>query len=157
MKGKYYTFGATSAVITGLAVIVGFSGTANAKVSMLSALLLIAIADNISDSFGIHVHQECQSESVREVRRATFTNFVVRLLVVGVFVLMVLFLPSMLSLVLSMVFGLIVIGLLSYHIAKEQKANPYKVIGQHLLLTVVVMVASFVLKELISGWIQGFL
>ncbi|MFH0977927.1 MAG: hypothetical protein V1837_01360 [Candidatus Woesearchaeota archaeon] len=157
MKVKYFSFGATSAVITGLAVIVGFSGTANAKISIISALLLIAIADNISDSFGIHVHEECQSKSIKENRRTTYTNFLTRILVVAVFVIFVLSLPSTLAIALSITFGLLVITWMSYAIAKQQKAKTYRVIFHHVLLTVVVMTASFILKEVVSGGIQRFL
>jgi len=67
-----FNFGATSAVITSLAVIVGLSRTTNFVIGITTALVVIAIADNISGSFGIHVHQESQKESVKEVRKTTF-------------------------------------------------------------------------------------
>jgi len=58
IKLHNFSFGATSAVVTGLAIIVGLSAVHDAKIAIVSALLIIAIADNISDSFGIHIHQE---------------------------------------------------------------------------------------------------
>jgi uncharacterized membrane protein len=94
VQGKYFSCGATSVVITGLAVIVGLSRTANPVIGITTALVVIAIADNISDSFGIHVHQECQKESVKEVRKTTLANFATRVAVVSIFILLVSLPPS---------------------------------------------------------------
>ena len=156
MHGKYFSFGATSAVLTGLAVIVGLSGTVNPVVSIITALTIIAIADNVSDSFGIHVHQESQKESAKEVRKTTIANFATRVLVVSIFILFVIFLPMKFAVVLSIFFGLAVISFISYFIAKEQEAAPQKMVLRHLLLAVLVIGASFLLRELISGLIAKF-
>jgi Na+-driven multidrug efflux pump len=157
MHGKYSSFGATSAVLTGLAVIVGLSGTVNPAVSIITALTIIAIADNVSDSFGIHVHQESQKESVKEVRRITIANFATRFLVAAIFFLFVIFLPMRLAVTFSMLFGLAVISFISYFIAKEQEADARKMVSQHLLLTILIIGASFLLRELSSGLIAKFM
>ena len=153
MQGKYFSFGATSAVITGLAVIVGLSSTANPVVGITTALIIIAIADNISDSFGIHVHQECQKESVEEVRKTTLTNFATRVAVVSIFILLVSLLPMKAAVPLSIIFGMTVISIISYVIAKEQKAKPYRVVFQHLLITALVIIGSYLLREASAGFI----
>ncbi len=156
MQGKYFSFGATSAVITGLAVIIGLSRSANAVIGITTALVVIAIADNISDSFGIHIHQESQKESVKEVRKTTFTNFVTRVAVVSVFVLLVILLPLKAAVALSMFFGIAVISIISYFIAKEQKAKPHRIVFQHLLITALVIIGSYVLREASAGLIAKF-
>lgn len=156
MKFKNFSFGATSAVITSLAVLVGLSKTVNAVVNIVSALLIIAIADNVSDSFGIHVHQESQDEPPQEVRKATFLNFITRLVIVLIFILFVILLPMNLAVIFSIIFGLSIIIILSYFIARQQKINPYVAIFRHLLLTVAVMVASYFLREISSNIIAKF-
>jgi len=153
MQGKYFSFGATSAVITGLAVVVGLSRTANPVIGITTALMVIAIADNISDSFGIHVHQEAQKESVKEVRKTTLTNFGTRIAVVSVFILLVILLPMKAAVPFSIFFGMAVISTISYFIAKEQKAKPYRVVFQHLLITVLVIIGSYLLREAGAGLI----
>ncbi len=157
MQGKYFGFGATSAVLTGIAVIVGLSGTTNAIASIITALVIIAIADNVSDSFGIHIHQESQRESVKEVRRTTFANFLTRACVVSVFIILMIFLPLRLAVTLSILFGLIVISVISYLISKGREANPARVVIQHLLLTITVVAASFVLRELSARVVAKFM
>ena len=156
MTGKYFSFGATSAVITGLAVIVGLSRTANPVVGITTALIIIAIADNVSDSFGIHVHQESQKESANEVRKTTWTNFITRVVVVSIFVLLVTVLPMKAAVVLSILFGMAVISTISYLIAKEQEVNPHKVIFHHLLITVLVIIGSYLLREVSAGLVAKF-
>jgi uncharacterized membrane protein HdeD (DUF308 family) len=156
MQGKYFSFGATSAVITGLAVIIGLSRTANPVIGITTALVVIAIADNISDSFGIHIHQESQKESVKEVRKTTFANFVTRVAVVSVFVLLVILLPLKAAVALSIFFGIAVISIISYFIAKEQKAKPHRIVFQHLLITALVIIGSYLLREASAGLIAKF-
>ena len=156
MQGKYFNFGATSAVITGLAVIVGLSRTTNPVVGITTALIIIAIADNVSDSFGIHVHQESQKESVKEVRKTTFTNFITRVAVVSIFVLLVILLPMKAAVALSIFFGIAIISIISYFIAKEQKAKPYRVVFHHLLITVLVIIGSYLLREASAGFSSCF-
>ena len=50
-----FSFGATAAIITNMALIAGLRTGDHAKVSIIGGMLIIAIADNISDSVGIHV------------------------------------------------------------------------------------------------------
>jgi hypothetical protein len=156
MQGKYFSFGATSAVITGLAVIIGLSRTANAVIGITTALVVIAIADNISDSFGIHIHQESQKESVKEIRKTTFANFVTRIAVVSIFLLLVILLPMTVAVALSIFFGMAVISIISYFIAQDQKAKPHKIVFQHLLITLLVILGSYLLSEASAGLIAKF-
>jgi VIT1/CCC1 family predicted Fe2+/Mn2+ transporter len=153
MQGKYFSFGATSAVITSLAVIVGLSRTVNPAIGITTALVVIAIADNISDSFGIHVHQESQKESVKEVRKTTFTNFATRVVIVAIFVLLVILLPIKAAVILSIFWGMAVTSIISYFVAKEQKAKPFKVVFHHLLITALVITGSYLLREASAGLI----
>jgi hypothetical protein len=45
---------------------------------------------------------------------------------------------------------------ISYFIVKEQESVPQKIVLRHLLLAVLVIGASFLLRELISGLIAKF-
>jgi len=49
------SFGVTSAIMTSLAIVIGFGGTGS--IAVITALLIIAVADNISDSFGMHIYR----------------------------------------------------------------------------------------------------
>ena len=55
-KNKFL-FGSTSAIITNLALVVGLEASINAKLNIVASILVIAIADNISDTLGIHIYR----------------------------------------------------------------------------------------------------
>jgi VIT1/CCC1 family predicted Fe2+/Mn2+ transporter len=145
---KNFTFGASSAVITSLAIIIGLSGMPNSQVSIIAALFILALADNISDSFGIHIYQ--RSENGKDARKATVLNFFTRLLIVLFFASFVILFPMEYTIAFSICFGLVIIIFLSYSIAKERKVNPHEAVVKYVLLTVLVMMASFLLREIIN-------
>jgi VIT1/CCC1 family predicted Fe2+/Mn2+ transporter len=146
-----FSFGATSAIITCLAFIIGLSKSGNPKLSIIGSLLVIAIADNISDSLGIHIYQESDLKNSKVVRASTFFNFLTRLFVIFIFILLVLFLPIGYAIIFSIIWGILLLVVLSYFIAKEQKVNPYPAIFWHVALAILVITVSNFLSE----WIMN--
>jgi VIT1/CCC1 family predicted Fe2+/Mn2+ transporter len=146
-----FSFGATSAIVTSLAFIVGLSRNVNPKLTIIGSLLVIAVADNISDSLGIHIYQESDLKKPKIVTVSTFSNFLTRFLVMLVFILLVAFLPIEYSVIFSIAWGISLLAVLSYLIAKEQKVNPYLAILQHVAIAILVIVVS----SFLSGWITS--
>jgi VIT1/CCC1 family predicted Fe2+/Mn2+ transporter len=137
-----FSFGATSAIITNLGIITGLDTLAHPKLSIIGALLVIALADNLSDSFGIHIYQESEHIAKKEVWLSTLTNFLTRLFVSSTFIILIIVLPIRLAAVCSVIWGLFVLTVMTYTIAKQQKINPFSAIFVHLTIAVVVVVAS---------------
>lgn len=152
IKFQNFAYGSSSAIMTGLAIIIGLSNTLNAVFNIVTALLIIAVADNVSDAFGIHLQEESQKLSSKEVSMTTAYNFITRLLTTAFLILFVIIFPMTLAVIVSIIYGFVILIILSYNIAKVQKVNPYRSIFRHLLLAVAVMVASFVLKELVTKY-----
>jgi len=146
-----FSFGATSAVITSLAFIIGLSSAINPKLTIIGTLAVFAIADNISDSLGIHIFQESDLKKSKVVRTSTFYNFFTRVSVTLVFILLVAIFPMGYSIMFSIIWGFFLLTTLSYYIAKEQKVNPYLAILQHVAITLVVIIASLFLREWITN------
>jgi vacuolar iron transporter family protein len=147
-----YSFGATSAIITCLAFIIGLSKSTNPRFAIIGSLLVIAIADNISDSLGIHIYQESDLKKSDVVRTSTFFNFITRFFVIFVFILLVLFLPLLYATIFSIIWGMSLLVVLSYYIAQQQKVKPYKAIIEHVTIAVIVIIISNYLSE----WILNF-
>ena len=145
-----FTFGATSAIITNLGLIVGLDEGTDAKFHIVGALLLIALADNISDSLGIHMHQESEGLSNREAWFSTLTNFIARLFVSAIFILLVWYLPLNLAVLFSIIWGILLLVLLSVVIARSQQTSVSQAIVEHLGLAVVVIALS----RLVGHWIS---
>jgi VIT1/CCC1 family predicted Fe2+/Mn2+ transporter len=137
-----FSFGATSAIITNLGIITGLDTLTHPKLSIIGALLVIALADNLSDSFGIHIYQESEHIAKKEVWLSTLTNFFTRLFVSSTFIILIIVLPIRLAAVCSVIWGLLILTVMTYTIAKQQKINPFSAIFVHLTIAVVVVVAS---------------
>ena len=56
-------FGLTSGIITTLGLIIGLYSSTNSKAVVLAGILVIAIADALSDGFGVHISEESGSKS----------------------------------------------------------------------------------------------
>jgi VIT1/CCC1 family predicted Fe2+/Mn2+ transporter len=137
-----FSFGATSAIITNLGIITGLDTLSHPKLSIISALLVIALADNMSDSFGIHIYQESEHVGKKEVWISTLTNFFTRLLVSLTFIALIIALPVNLAVICSVVWGLFILTVMTYTIAKQSNISPYPAILTHIVIAAVVVIAS---------------
>lgn len=71
-----FSFGATSSTVTSLGIIFGLLTSANPQASVIGALLVIAVADNIADSLGFHIYRESTATKKENTRMFTISNFV---------------------------------------------------------------------------------
>jgi VIT1/CCC1 family predicted Fe2+/Mn2+ transporter len=149
LKDTRFSFGATAAIITNLALVVGLRTGEHAKISIIGGMLIIALADNVSDSLGIHIYQESECLAQKEVWISTFSNFMSRLLVSLTFISLVLFLPLQLAVVISLAWGLLLLSFISYRIARERKLSPYTAMLEHLIIAVSVIFLSGLFGQLI--------
>lgn len=150
-----YSFGATSAIITSLALIVGLADVANPRASIVGALLVLAFADNVSDSLGVHVYRESQFRDHRGNKIHTLSNFLTRLCITLIFVAMVLLLPIRYAVIASLALGFLLLSVLSYYIALYHNADPAREIIEHLGIAVAVLIASHFLGTAITGFFAG--
>jgi len=148
---RKYIFGSTSAITTSLALIIGLHTVPNAKMNMIGSLLVIAIADNISDSLGIHMYRETETISRKEVWVSTFSNLLARFFVSAIFILCISFLPVSIAVPTAVICGLLLLTVSSYFIAKMKNRNPVGAVGEHVAITIAVMIISKYLVEIIHG------
>ncbi len=150
---RRFIFGATTAVITNMGLVTGLFFSPNAKMNIIGSILVIALADNISDSLGIHIFQEAEKLKIKEVWLSTLTNFLTRFLVSMFFVLAIAFLPIQQAVVGLIVLGMGLLALISYFVARSQNRNPFIAIIEHIGIAVVVILASHWVGEWILGHI----
>jgi len=146
-----FSFGSTSAIITNLGLIAGLHSEVNAKLSIISGILVIALADNISDSFGIHIFQESEHVSKMEIWMSTLSNFLTRVFVSLIFVLLMILLPLNPAVISSIILGLILLAFISYVIAKDEEKNPLLPVLTHILIAVTVIILSNLVGDFILG------
>ena len=144
-----FSIGATAAIITSMGLIAGLTQGYDAKVGIITGLLIIAIADNISDSFSIHIYKESLGASRLDTDSATFGNFIVRLFLVFTFVLIVLLFPPYTAFIASSIWGLALLSVLSYLIAKSKETQPLREVAWHLIVALLVIAGSRLLGNFI--------
>ena len=146
-----FSFGLTSGVITTLGLIVGLNAGTHSKLAVIGGILTIALADAFSDALGIHISQESQNHhSPREVWEATVATFISKLLFALSFVIPFLIVEFSRAIVVSIIWGFSLLAILSFFMAKGEKQKPWKVISEHLLIGLAVVVISQILGNFIA-------
>jgi VIT1/CCC1 family predicted Fe2+/Mn2+ transporter len=144
-------FGATSGVITTIGLIAGLNAGTNSVAAVLGGILVIAVADSLSDALGIHLAEEADPDTSHEhVWSATVSTFLTKFIFAITFAIPVLLLPLWPAVLASVAWGLLVIAVLSYFIARSQDSPPLAIIGEHVLIAVIVVVAS----HYIGAWVN---
>jgi VIT1/CCC1 family predicted Fe2+/Mn2+ transporter len=132
-----------------MGLIAGLTQGFNAETSIITGLFIVAVADNISDSFSIHIYKESEGASRKEINSSTFGNFTVRLFLALTFVLIVLMFPPYSALIISSIWGLILLAILSYLIAKQKETHPLREVAWHLVAALMVIGGSKIFGYLV--------
>jgi VIT1/CCC1 family predicted Fe2+/Mn2+ transporter len=104
---------------------------------------------------GIHIFQESENVSKKEVWYSSLTNFLTRILISLTFILLVIALPLKLAAIFSIVWGLSLLAIMSYIIAKARKINPYSAILEHVSIAIAVVIASNLVGKFVIGRFQS--
>jgi len=144
------SFGLTSGIITTLGLMVGLHSGTHSKLVVMGGILTIAIADAFSDALGIHVSEESENKhTTKEIWESTIWTFVAKFLFALTFVVPILLFPLTTAIMISVAWGLSLLAIFSFYMAKDQKEKPWKVIGEHLLIAVVVIIIT----HYVGDWI----
>jgi VIT1/CCC1 family predicted Fe2+/Mn2+ transporter len=146
------SFGLTSGIITTLGLMVGLNAGTGSRLAVIGGILTIAIADAFSDALGIHVSEESENRHTRrEIWVATVSTFFSKFVFALTFIVPVLFFRLSAAVVISVIWGLSMLCVFSYTMAKEQKEKPLKVIAEHLAIALIVIAATYYVGNWISS------
>lgn len=147
-----FSFGLTSGIITTLGLIVGLHAGTHSKLVVLGGILTIAVADAFSDALGIHVSEESENKhTAKEIWESTISTFLSKFFFALTFIIPVLLLKLSIAIIISVAWGLFALSLLSFKIAKEKKEEPWKLIAEHLIIALVVIVITHYVGDWISS------
>ena len=148
---KGFSFGLTSGIITTLGLIVGLHSSTHSKIVIIGAILIIAIADALSDSLGIHISEESENKhSQKQIWESTFATFLSKFVFALTFIVPILLFKLSTAIVISIIWGLSLISIFSYYISKKSKITPYKAVLEHLIITIFVIIITHYVGEYIS-------
>ncbi len=143
-------FGLTSGVITTLGLTVGLHAGTDSLQAVVGGILTIAVADAMADALGMHISKEADHLPVRQVWNATFATFATKFLMAISFLLPLLLLPLTVAVVVSVVWGILVVAVLSLRLARARQEAVLPVVGEHVAIAIVVVVATHYLGELVA-------
>ncbi len=122
---------------------IGLNAGTHSLAAVLGGILVIAVADAMSDALGIHLAEEADPNSTTEhIWAATVSTFLNKFVFALSFAIPLLLLPLDLAVMASVVWGMLVITVLSYFIARAQEASPITIIVEHLAIALLVVVLS---------------
>jgi len=147
-----FSFGLTSGIITTLGLIIGLYSGTESKMVVITGILVIAIADSLSDAFGIHISEESdRKNSEKKIWESTFSTCCSKFIFAMSFIVFILLFELNIAVIFSIIWGLSLISILSFHIAKRNKNSPRKAIIEHLLIAIFVIIATYLIGKAING------
>lgn len=146
------SFGLTSATITTLGLMVGLNAGTHSTLAVIGGVLTIAVADACSDALGIHISEESENvHTQREVWESTISTFLSKFVFAITFAVPLFLFDLPVAVIVAIVWGLSLLTIFSYFMAREQKASVVHVVGEHLTIAVIVIIITNVL----GGWISA--
>lgn len=149
MKGV--CFGLTSGIITTLGMIVGLNSFSGSRSVIIGGILTIALADSLSDALGIHVSEESSQDSQKHIWVSTFATLFSKIIFSLTFIIPILVFDYPFAIIASVIWGLLLLGVTSYAIARVKKESALHIIGEHLVIALFVII----LTHYVTGWIAA--
>ncbi len=149
---KGFSFGLTSGIITILGMIIGLNTATHNRLSVIAGIVTVAVADTLSDSFGIHISEEAEGD-MKEWTSTIYT-FLSKFSIALIFLISFIFMELFYALMFSILFGLSVICIFSYFLAKKQDKTAWKVVGEHLLFALFVIAATYITGYLVRNYVH---
>jgi len=134
------SFGLTSAIITTLGLMVGIYSGTRSRLAVIGSILIIAIADAFSDSLGIHISEESENiHTPKEIWESTLYTFLSKFIFGITFVIPVIIFELQSAIIIAGIWGISLLAIFSFYIARNEKTPAWKVIGEHILVASVVI------------------
>jgi VIT1/CCC1 family predicted Fe2+/Mn2+ transporter len=116
--------------------------------------LTIAIADACSDAFGIHIAEESETiHTKKEIWVATVATFVTKFGFALTFIVPIVVFELDLAINIGVIWGMVIMTILSYSIAQDQQESPWKIIGEHVAIALLVVFVT----HFVGDWIAEVL
>ena len=150
---KGFGFGLTTGVITTLGLMIGLNSGTHSKALILGGILVIAIADSLSDSLGMHISEESEKKNKpKDIWEATLSTLFAKAIIVSSFIIPVLLFELATAIIISTIWGLLLITFFSIYISKKNKLNSTKAVLEHVTIAIFVIIVS----HYIGQWISTF-
>lgn len=112
--------------------------------------MTVAIADALSDALGIHISEEAENKhTAKEVWESTISTFSFKFIFALTFIIPIILLRLSTAIMVSVIWGLFLLGIFSFQIAKERGQRPWRIIMEHLVIALIVIIVT----HYVGDWI----
>jgi VIT1/CCC1 family predicted Fe2+/Mn2+ transporter len=133
---------------------VGLHSGTHSRTVVNGGIVTIAVADALYDALGIHIAEESKNNgNVSEIWESTIATFVAKFLIALTFAVPVLLLQLEEAIMLSVLWGLSLLAVLSFLLARAQQIPAWKVIAEHVVIGVTVIAIT----HYVGDWIRATL
>ncbi|MFW9966949.1 MAG: hypothetical protein ACFFEA_07330 [Candidatus Thorarchaeota archaeon] len=142
---KGLSFGLTSGVITTLGMVVGVNASTSSRLAVIAGIVAIAIADAFSDAVAMHVSEESEGIHSRgALWEATIATFLAKFIFAMTFVIPIWFLPLDIAVLIDIGWGLSIMTVFNFLLARSQDERVLRVIFEHLAIAIVVVLITYI-------------
>lgn len=146
-----FSFGLTSGIITTLGLIMGLHSGTHSKFVIIGGILTIAVADAFSDALGMHISKESENEhSEKQIWIASLSTLLTKFIFAITFVVPILLLALNTAIIVSIIWGLGLLGIFSFYISKKQKVPAWKVVLEHVVIALIVITITHFVGDFIN-------
>ena len=145
------SFGLSSGVITTLGLLVGLWASTDNKMVVIGGVFMIAIADSFSDALGIHLSKESvKKHNKKYIWDATLSTFFTKFFIASSFLAFLFFFSLNVAIVISVVYGFVLIGVFSWWLAKERGEKIWRGMLEHLFIAFVVVAITYFVGHFVN-------
>ena len=145
-----FSFGLVSGIITTLGLIVGLHSSTHSRIFIIGGILVIAIADALSDAMGIHISEEAENKhSAGEIWESTLSTFLSKFVFALTFLVPIIVFALNTAIWVCIIWGMFLITIFSIYLARSQQKKVSHIVLEHLALAIVVII----LTHYIGDWV----
>jgi VIT1/CCC1 family predicted Fe2+/Mn2+ transporter len=135
-------------------MVVGLHSSTHSKIFVMGGILVIAIADALSDAMGIHFSEESEDKhSFKEIWESTIATFLSKFIFALTFVIPILLFKLSTAVILCVIWGTVLTTIFSVYIAKSQNKKTFHTVVEHLVLLFIVITITHFVGEWVASWI----
>ena len=147
-----FSFGLTSGIIGTLGLMVGLHSTTDSQLVVIGGILIIAISEGFSESVSMHFSKEFENSYNKiQIWQSTISTFLGKFIFSSIFVIPVILLELHQAIVVSIMFGLYLLFVVSLIAARKRCEDPIRLITKNLIIAVVVIILTHFTGAFISA------
>ena len=146
-----FSFGAASGIITVLGLTVGLAESGASRSIIIAGILIVAFADAFADTLGVYTSSLRQDWSNKQLWQSAISIFFIKLIVSSTFLLPMIIAPIEIGMIISIIWAVLLLSILSYYMAIYENIKPWKKIITHVGAALATILITFYIGRVINN------